>query len=486
VLDANNLGSRVVSGASFTLLNIMLRTLLTIGSMSVLARLLTPADFGYLAMATMVTEFAALLGSFGFSNILIQHRTINRLQLDTIFWAAFGVGCFIAVLVFALSFSAEKIFDDARVGELLRVLCVNFIFTSSTSVHEALLARLMRFRTDFAIQISAIFLRASIAIICALLGLGVWSLVVGSISGTFAVMVMMRVVMRYLPRWRFNARYLRSILKTSSSYLGDTSLHYLNMNVDLFMIGRQFGPSALGYYQNARSLTDEVRGRLAMPLQRVLFPAFSSIQEDRSRLQDSVLRSARLLAAIICPVGFGISAVAPEIVPVLYGEQWLAMIPLLSVLGISAALRAATAISFPLFNSQNRVGLSFRCNVFGTAILLTSIVLAIPYGLTAVAGTISANALFSVLVFWVSLRLIGLGVHAVLHVLLRPVLASLLMWGAIIFLRAQLPAEGLNIVFRLLLMVFSGMIAYCSVLVALSRQYVVDFTDLAHKLLHRR
>jgi PST family polysaccharide transporter len=155
------------------------------------------------------------------------------------------------------------------------------------------------------------------------------------------------------------------------------------------------------------------------------------------------------------------------------------------MLGISAALRASTAISYPLFNSQNRVKLSFYYNIFGTILLVISILVSLPFGLEVVAGAISANALFSVILFWASLRLIGLGLRAVLHVLLRPVIASLLMWSAIFFLRSQVQADALNIVLHLFLMIACGATVYCITLIALSRQYLQEFIALANKLLKR-
>src|SRR5690606_2580634 len=127
------------------------------------------------------------------------------------------------------------------------------------------------------------------------LGFGVWSLVAGPIAGALAQLVLMFIAVPFLPRLRFYAAYLFANLRTGGSYMGNTFLYYLMMNVDLLLIGRQLGASMLGYYQNARSLTDEIRGRIAMPLQRVLFPAFSAMQADRDRLRQSVLKSSRIL-----------------------------------------------------------------------------------------------------------------------------------------------------------------------------------------------
>ena len=362
VLDPSNLGHRVVTGASFTFLGIALRTLITLGSMAILARLLTPADFGYVAMAAVITELAALFGGFGFGNILIQKKTINRLHLDTVFWASAGIGLLVGGAIFLMSFMAGWLFRDSLTGDLLKVMCLSFVFGGLTCVHEAILTRLMRFHTEFWIQISVMAVRSLVAIAFALLGFGVWSLVVGGVVGSIFAVVFYMLAVPYLPRLRFHGGLLKSTWKTSGSYFGNGLLYYINMNVDIFLIGRTLGATSLGYYQNARSLTDEVRGRIAMPLQRVLFPAFSALQADLGRLQTSVIRAGRLLAAIIFPIGIGLSAVANELVPVLYGEQWLEMIPILSFLGISAAVRGSTAIASPLFNSRNQVPLALKFN----------------------------------------------------------------------------------------------------------------------------
>lgn len=485
VLNSGNLGQRVVSGASFTLLGIALRTGITIGSMAVLARLLTPADFGFIAMATVVTEFAGLLGSFGFANILVQRARITRLQLDTIFWAALGIGSLIAAVIFALSFATGWLFNSDTVGGLLRVMCLTFVFGSLTTVHEAILARLMWFRLDFYVQIASIVVRSVVAILFALWGHGVWSLVAGPVVAAVVTALVLFAITRYVPRWRFDMRYLAATWKTSSSYLGNTILYYLNMNVDLMLIGRSLGASQLGFYQNARSLTDEVRGRIAMPLQRVLFPAFSAIQHDPERLRQSVRRSGRLLAAIICPVGMGLAAVAEEIVPVLYGEQWLAMIPILSLLGLSAALRGSTATGSSLFNAQNKVELAFRYNLGATVLLLASVILALPHGLDVVAMAIAANSLVSVLIFRVAIGLIGMDNRDLLHILARPLGAAALMWLAIAALRPELVSQGWSPAGRLVASIATGAASYALLLHLSSRQYYADFRDLAGRLLKK-
>ena len=485
VLRSDNMGRRVVSGASFQFLGIALRTLITLSSVAVLARLLSPADFGYLAMATVVTEFAALFNNFGFANVLIQKRAINRLHMDTVFWATASVGAVLGSGVFVASFFADWLFGNGQIGALLRVMCLTFLLGGLTSVPSVVLARLMHFRTQFLIEILGNAGGATVAIMFAFEGFGVWSLIAGALAGTLISACASFVAVPFMPRLRFDGSHLTSTWRTSGSYFGNGLLYYVHMNLDLMLIGRHLGATSLGYYQNARSLTDEIRGRIAIPLQRVLFPAFSAIQTDRDRFQDMVLRSGRLLAAIVIPIGFGVSATSKELVPVLYGDKWLVMIPIMGMFGISAALKAATAIASPVFYANDRVGLALRYNVIGTALMVAGVVVTLQHGINAVAAAVAVTSFYSLVPYRAGLMLIGINFRQMLQMLGLPALAAMLMWLAIAVVRPFSSGLLSHVSALLAFHVVAGALVYTVTLHLLSRQYFRDFKDLFRKLLRK-
>ena len=478
ILDGSNLGRRAVSGAGYTFLGIFLRTAMTIGSMAILARLLTPADFGYIAMATVITELAGLFGNFGFGAMLIQRRVLPRLHLDTVFWASILLGASLSILVIALSYFARWLFDEPLTADILRILSLTFIIGSVSTVSDAILSRLMLFRTVFWIQMFMMVTRITVSVICAHQGLGVWSLVAGSIAGSLTQMLCTFYAAPFLPRLRFNARYITNNLRTSGSYFGGGVLFYINSNVDLLLIGRQLGATSLGYYQNARSLTDEVRSRIAVPLQNVLFPAFSAIQHDQMRLQASVVKSSRLIAAVIFPVAIGISSVSPELVPILYGNQWTSMIPVLAWLGFSAAIRGSTAISRPIFNSQNRPGLALRYNLIATLLMVTAVTLTLSYGIETVALAIAITSIYSVVILRVALGLIGLKSLALWRILGAPTLSAAAMWLTIYLIRLSEYFYQLSDSYRLIVLVAAGALTYPTLLLLISPQYKSDFINI--------
>ena len=247
VLDRADLGRRVVRGTGYQFLGMVLRTVITLVSTAVLARLLKPADFGYVAMAAVVTELAALFRSFGLTNILIQRRRITRLQVDTVFWSTLALGGILAIAVNVMSLFAGALFDEPLVTKLLPLMSLSFVLGALPSVGDVVLARLLRFQTDFWIQIGAAIVRTGTAIAFAVAGFGVWSLVVGALAGVTVQAVLAFVLVPYRPRWRFDLSFLKGTWRTSSSYLGGGILFYVNMNMDLFMIGRWLGATPLGF-----------------------------------------------------------------------------------------------------------------------------------------------------------------------------------------------------------------------------------------------
>lgn len=479
---SDDLGHRVVNGAAFTFLGIALRTATTIGSMAVLARLLTPADFGHIAMATVITELAAVFANFGFGSILIQRLRISRIQIDTMYWSAIGLGMSLTVLVFGLSFFASHLFQDEIVGPLLRVLCLTFILEELTMVPRSLMARQMQFKLDFYVQSSMMLVRAGTAITMALNGMGVWSLVGGAIAGVIVQSFAYQTLTGYWPRLKFSALFLKSTWRTNGGYFGNGILFYINANIDLLLVGRALGASMLGQYQNARSLTDEVRARMVQPIQRVLFPAFSAMQDDPNRFRDGILRSSRLLALAFMPMGLGIAAVAPELVRVLYGAQWLPMIPVLQVISIATGLGAAGSVGSPIFNATDRVGLSFKLYAVTTVFSILFLLVGSHWGLMGVAWSRLALAAVGLVMFRISLGLVNMQSKHILQILGAPVVAAVAMWFVIGYLRPWVHTWVSSTASQLVCLIAIGMLLYITAALAIAPHHVRDAKEVVAKL----
>ncbi len=485
-LRTEDLSERTVNGAGFAITGAALRTFITIGSTAVLARLLSPADFGHVAMATVVTEFALLLGNFGIVSILIQRARISRLQLETGFWTSLAIGVAMAILVFAGSVPAAIFFKDPLVGEILRVLSLMFILESLTAVQVVVLSRLMLFRLDMILQVGMVVLRAGTAIVFALLGFGVWSLVLGSFAGRLVTLLVGWAFVPFLPRMKVDPRFLRDNWKTAISYFGTGVVFYLQNNFDLMVVGRRLGAADLGFYQGARSLADELRNRITAPIRQVLFPAYAALQGDRQRFQNGVRKSIRLLALVVVPVGFGMAAIAEEVVNLVYGAQWLAMIPLLQIIAVAGAVRAVFSATAPIYNATNRVSLALAVSVFSTVVFFASIYVGSQWGSRGIAWAFLAASVTSPLGAIVAFRLIGLRARDVFAVSFPALLAGATMWLVVEWARQVLTGAHFSIQQRALILIPVGAVTYLALMLLVARKTVMELVSVILDRLPRR
>ncbi len=462
------LAQRVSRSAAVSLIGVALRAVITIGSTAVLARLLSPADFGLLTMASLVTEFAALFSSFGIGAILIQMRRSSRLYYDTAFWFAAALGLVLMAAVWLFSVFAGLFFDDPQVGSIVRVLSVLFLLEELTVVHSAVLNRLLKFKLEVAIQMGQLLLRVGATIAFAWLGWGVWSLVLGSLAGSVFRTAALWIAVPFRPRVRFHWPLVAGRMRTGLSYLGGAVLGYLNNNLDYLVVGRSFGAAELGYYQAAYSLSDELRNRLSLPLQRVLFPAYSLVQDDLGRFQRGVSTSLRLLSCIVFPLGAGMAATAPEIVAILFGPKWLAVIPLLQVLAINGALRAVFSMCGSIYFARDRADLAFLVTAASLPLVVLALWLGSRWGAQGVAWAMLAMVTLSLAASGISLRLIRMTLWDLLRAVGPAAIASAAMAAGLSLRFAPIETIDSPLI-RLGLMVVVGALVYVAVLCLVSR-----------------
>jgi PST family polysaccharide transporter len=389
----------------------------------------------------------------------------------------------LTLLVFALSFFASYFFQDESVGPLLRVLCLAFILEELTMVPRSLMVRRMQFKLGFYIQCGMLLARAGTSILMALSGMGVWSLVGGALAGSLVQNIAYQILVPYWPRIKFSTVFLRSTWRTNGGYFGNGILFYVNANLDFLLIGKILGATLLGQYQNARSLTDEIRARMVQPLQTVLFPAFSAIQNDIDRFQDGILRSGRLLALTFIPVGFGLAAVAPELVWVLYGQQWLPMIPILQIISIATGLNAPTYIGSPIFNATNRVALSFKLYSISTAIAVVFMLVGSRWGLIGIAWSRLAMAAVGLVFFRIAMGLVNMRSRHILQIMGGPCIGAGLMWWVIGMVRDSVYAWTADRTAQLGLLVSLGVVVYVAASLVASQSHARDVKEVAFKLL---
>lgn len=504
--NKHNIGQRVINGVAWQFGLMGFRVIITIVSTAILAKILTPDDYGLVTMSMLTTEMAGLLANLGFGQIIVQKQRLSRLDLDSVFWlsALMGVGLFL--ITGLISYPVAWFYERPELIGILWVSGINFIFRELFVIPNAILHRLLLFKAESFIIISQLILRTIFAIYFAWLGYGYWSLVLGPLLAGFIEIVISSFYVGYVPRLKFNRAFIMRNWRMNGSYLGSGILNYIMSNLDYIIVGRRFGSEQLGYYQIAYALPDELRNRLSGPLQRVLFPAFSLLQDDLAAFRQGVARSQRLLSVIVLPIGAGLALTAENIVKILYGEQWLPVIPLLQILAINGALRTMFSLVGSIYYARGRPDLAFKI----TLCLFPFIVLCIYAGsLWGVQGVAWAMLLvmlpcFYTLVF--AMRLIDASVwlfyQACLPAFNAVLFMSLSVWFAsnsaiwINYININVAPEaminlfleysrwygGLAIAYQLTFQVIIGCMSYISFLNLLYHSTFMELVNISLKL----
>jgi len=475
-----DLKRRVVRGAGYTFLGMALRVLLTIGSTAVLARLLTPEDYGLVGLASIVTELTAALTNVGLSAILIQRSRLARIQCDTVFWFSIGVGGALFLILAALAPVFAQLLGDPRVGPLLRVLPIMFLLEQLTIVQHVAMMRLMLFDLDLRVQLAALLGRICISITFAALGWGPWALVAGSIGGKLLEIACMWWAIPYRPRARFQTAFMRSNIRASASILSLGGVRYVMGNVDFLVVGRMFGAAELGYYQAAYTLSSELRNRLAGPLQKVLYPAYARVREEPERFRRGVSTSLKLLSTAVVPLGFGMSATAHELIPILYGPQWHAAIPMLQALGIAGATMAIFSLTGSVMSALRQWELMLKISLYGSPVRIAIILSGSYWGPVGVAWAFTIAQLSGFVAGVIATKMCGMSAGQYARTLWPAMASGGLMILAVTLLRPQL--LHLQVFERLGVLVLAGAIVYGAGILLLWPQAVTEARDILKRL----
>lgn len=371
--------------------------LLTLSYNAVLARLVSPHDFGLVAMATVVAGFLQVFKDAGLSTATIQREDISQAQVSNLFWINLSVG-FTAMLVLSLmSPLVAWFFHQPELVGISVVLSIAFVVDGSVVQHVALLNRQMRFKMISFVELGCAASGFMMGAVMALNGWGYWSLVGATLSTSVIRATAVWVLSPWRPQ-RFASRSgTRPLLKFGADLTLVGVIYALSRGCDSILIGRYLGSDALGVYSRGIALITRPLDRLIAPLYAVLVPALSRLQAEPERYRKVFLQMFEALAIGAFALAGLLLAAAPLLVVVILGDRWTAASPILAALSpavIHILLGSATSW---LYTSQGRGRDLLLTASIGAAVLVGSFVFGLNFGATGVAVAFSASGLLALL-----------------------------------------------------------------------------------------
>jgi O-antigen/teichoic acid export membrane protein len=422
-LPQGELGRVAVGGVGWEGLSLFAGKTLLLVSTIILARILTPNDFGVVALALVFVEYADVVADLGVAQAVVYLPPSARTN-D----AAFALSLVWSVLLVAGAMLAAPLvasfFHRPDIVPMFRALSLCLLLGGTAEVPEALMYKSLHFRRRLRATLSRAVAQGLVSIVLAVAGLGAWSIVLGYLTGALVWNVAIWSLVDYRPTasfWRLRRSDVDPLLRFGLPAAGTSLILVLLFNIDYLIVGRRLGPEALAFYTIAFRIPELVMIKVYYMLSRVAFPMFSIARGEPARLRRGYLASVRLQATYGALAGVGLALVAPMAVPVLFGARWAPAVVPLEALGLYAALRSLDAID--LYKGLGRPGLAVKLSLIRLAVLAPVLWAVARLGIGWVAWTQVGLALAAVVMMQVvAARVVGVSLRA-LGLALRPVVA---------------------------------------------------------------
>lgn len=428
---------RITRGAGWIYTYRWLDRLLGFVSIVVLARILVPEDFGLVAIAASYVAILEGLSDFDVNKALIRARDHDRSLFDSAWTLSVVRGIVSALLMVVIA----PFVGDTRMTAILYVLAVSPLLQGLSNPRFVMFERELVYSKLAVLTLTAKIVSFSVTLYIALVYRSYWALVLGILAGSLTSAVLTYLLKPYRPR--FSVSRFSEIFAFSGWMSLATAVTTLSMQTDRIIVGRLLGVANAGSYYMTQRVGVVPTSELISPLQRILFPTFSEIAEEPQKLRRAVRESVNILGSLSLPAGIGFALVANDFVPIVLGDTWLMIVPLLVVLVPFLGFRAALSMTLPCMMALGRTRLLFQVSLVYALVHLPAFIAATAlFGLTgAIWSIVLAGFFYSYLNAWMLHRTLGITVGEILSQLRRPVLAAALMVGAIMIADALLPLD---------------------------------------------
>lgn len=394
-----SLEQRAIRGVPWTVLTYAVNRAILLLTTIALAALLSPADFGVVALATVVLLALALLSDLGIAPAVVIRRDLQGAQLGVALGLMLATGIAAGCVIAAVSPLAGAALAVEGLTPVLAVLSITVPVSAFISFYEAVLQREFEFRLRFFAQLAQALTYASVALVSAGLGAGVWSLVAAQTSATVVHAIVVVIVAPYRARPRLAIEGSLDLWRTGRGFMAQGGIAFARQNADYLAVGRFLGAAPLGFYSMAYRIGSLPYFAIADPIAKVTFPAFTRMVERGEDIRPAYLSSLRLVALVTAPAGIVLSGAAEPFVRSIFGSDWLPMIGPLAVLGLWAVIRPVQVTTGWLLNSTGQAGLVAKLSGVQLIFLAPAVLFAAYRGdITTVAWVMLSDLLISLTV----------------------------------------------------------------------------------------
>ena len=440
----------------------------------VLARLLTPEDYGLIGLITVFISIATVFVSSGFGNALIQKENATQTDFSSVFYFGILMGIIMYIILFFIAPFIANFYNEPLLIPVIRVLSLSLIIAGVNSVQQAYVSKIMQFKKFFYSTIIGTITSAFIGIFMAYKGFGVWALITQNLSNQVIDTCVLWFTVKWRPTFTFSFSEMKKMFNYGWKLLISGLIDTIYNNLYSLVIGKFYSAKDLGYYNRGRNIPNMVITNINGSIQSVIFPTLSNCQGDKVRLKVMVRRSIMTSTYIIMPAMIGLAAVAKPLTVLLLTDKWLPSVPFMQFSCFILAFWPIHTTNLQAINAVGRSDIFLKLEIIKKIIGFSIMVVSIPFGLyTMMIGNCFSAVISSILNASPNRKLLNYGYKEQIRDILPAMLLSLFMGGTVLLWTFT----DMSSIMILICQVITGILIYVSgskLLKLESYTYIID------------
>lgn len=431
----SELKSKGLKGSVWNLLSMSINQIRNFIVTLVLARLLTPTDFGLVSMAMVLNTILDTFADFGFSNAIIRKKNISETETSTVFWINISIGAICTFIVFISAPIFALFYDEPRLSKIVFVTSFSFLISSFGTLQTALFQRSLNFRKPFYAKLVSGISSGLIGIVLAVLGYNVWALVFSNLAGWLIYSLSIWCMSSWRPKFVFQPQSVSDLFTFGWKMTVSTLFNRVVRQLDTFIIGKFYSAATLGLFNRAQSLNNLVIEYSFSSIRNVLLPSLSKLQDDFDALRYSVLKLLNAISFLTFLFSGLMYICAEDLILFLYGEQWAGAIAIFKILGLFSITICLPIIFDTVLTAVNKMTMYLLLSILRNIIVLCAIPIGLYYGFNGYIWAISVAGLLKIIPsLFTTRKSIGLSVYSQLYavfIYVIPFAIIILLWKLI-------------------------------------------------------
>ena len=423
----------------------------------VLARLLEPSDYGSIAMITVFISIANVFVSDGFGTALIQKKDADNIDFSTVFYFNIVFSIIIYIVIFSIAPFVASFYKMDILCPTMRVLGLKLILAGINSVQQAYVSKHMIFKKFFFSTIIGTIVSAVVGILMAIRGFGIWALVAQYLTNSTMDTIILWITVKWRPNLTFSFRRMKGLFKYGWKILLTALIGSIYNDLRNFIIGKKYSSEDLAYYNKGKNFPNLVITNVNTAISSVIFPAISSIQDNRQKVKEMTRRSMKIGTFIIFPIMVGLAIIGKNFIRVLLTDKWIDSTIYLQIACVHLSFMPLQTANTQAINALGRSDITLKLEIIKKTLGILLIIISMNFGVTAIAGSaIIASVCFGIINAFPNKKLLNYSYLEQIRDIGKNLILALIM-GIVVYIVGLLP---INVIMLLIIQIATGGIFY--------------------------